>query len=695
MLGTIPQYTDLFVGRAGERERLLSTITTHRLTTLTGLGGVGKSRLAAYTLSSLSGREAEALGEVRWADLGVLPDARRLVGTVADAVGFADHTHGKPVEALCGWLSDRRVLLVLDSCEHLVPACRDLLAELLTGCPRLTVLLTSRQRLETPAEAVIEIDPLPHGDDAFALFVDRAVAVAPALRVRSAQQNEDAKEICRLLDGVPLALELASAQLMHHTLAELRRRLRSQRTALSAAAPTWPRRHRSLHTAMGWSHELCEPLERLLWARLSVFRGTFDEDAARSICSGGPLSAAAVGTALKGLTAKSVLSRRPDGRLHLLESVREYGWMWLGELRQREAVQARHAEHFLALARSADAGWLGADQVTWYQTIDAAHTDLCAALDHLVDTAPGRAAELAGLVGFFWSCCGHLREARAYLTQVLPLSRSHTPERARAQWALGVATLLQGDHGVAAGIGRRCARDAARSNDSEGRLAAAYLLGITHLLCGRAEEAYAAVVEAFRQMPSAADTSPAAPDASPSVLRCHLVEVFALTGLGRLAEAERKAISLRADCVAREECWTTAYTDYQLALIALTQGEPARATEHARDMLAGKRRLGDSFGVALGLDLLAAATAAQGRGETAALVSGAGESCWRSVGHTQRGMPELREVREACWRTARAAIGEALFERAFRRGMEAEPGSVVALAVERRLPDDVSTSDVS
>lgn len=682
MLGSVPEPEDLFVGRAAERDRLIPALTARRLTTLTGVGGVGKTRLASHTLWSLSGAEAEALGETCWADLGALPDERRLVETVADAVGFADHTHGRPTEALCGWLSDRRTLLVLDSCEHLVAACRELLGELLTACPHLTVLVTSRQRLDLPVETVIEIGPLPQDGDATALFIDRAVAVAPALRLRTAQQDEDADEICRLLDGVPLALELAAAQVMHHTLKELRSRLHAQEPTLTAVRPIWPRRHRSLRTAMGWSHELCDPLERLLWARLSVFRDSFDEDSARSVCSGGPMSVEAVGTALRGLTAKSVVSRRPDGRFRLLGSVRDYGWMWLGELGQRETLQNRHAAHFLALARSADAGWLGRDQAAWYRTIDEAHTDLCAALDHLVAAEPRRAVELAGLVGFFWSCCGHLREARAYLTRALPLAPSHTPERARAQWALGVAALLQGDHRTAKDIGRRCARDAARSDDAEGRVAAAYLLGITHLLAGQAEEAHTVAVDALRQ-------APASPFASPSVLRCHLVEVFALTGLGRLPEAARKAASLRAGCVARDERWTRAYTDYQLALIALLQGEPDQATEHARAMLSGKRGLGDSFGVALGMDLLAAAAAAQGRGETAALLSGAGESCWRSVGHTQRGMPELRELRETCWRTARATAGDAVFDRAFQRGLEAEPGVVVALAVEGRLSSGV------
>ncbi|MGW6529218.1 ATP-binding protein [Streptomyces venezuelae] len=684
MWGQAPEYRDLFVGRTREQDELVSALPSHRLISITGAAGVGKTRLVAHTLHSRL-PETASVGRVGWADLGALTDARGLLGAVAQAVGFADHTSRPPLDALSCWLADREVLLVLDSCEHLVAACRELTADLLTTCPGLTVVTTSRQRLGSAGEAVIDIGPLPHGrgdSDAFTLLIERALAVAPALSVRHPRQDEDLTSICTLLEGMPLALELAAGQLMHRPVEELSATLRRQHEGLTAAWPRWPRRHRSLRTAIGWSHELCAPLERLLWARLSVFRGTFDEDAARAVCSGGPLSAGAVPSALAGLVAKSVVRQETDGRLRLPASVREYGWMWLGELHQRRPLQDRHAEHFLTLARSADAGWPGAGQAGWYQRIGSAHADLRAALDHLMAVDTDRAAELAGLVGFFWSCCGHLREARSYLEQLLPLCRTHSRARARAQWALGFAVALQGEHSRAVALGRRCARDARFSGTAEEQLAAAYLLGITHLLSGEAHEAYTVAQAALQQ---ACDP----PAASPSVLRCRLVRVFALTSLGRLDEAARAASVLRADCAAREECWTRAYTDYQLALIALAQGDPATAGAHVRAMLAGKRRLGDSFGIALGLDLLAAAAAAEGDGTAAALISGAGETYWRSVGHSQRGMPELRDVRAACWATARAAVGDGLFEQAYGQGMQADPVSIVALAVEGRLPGGV------
>ncbi|MGW5860775.1 ATP-binding protein [Streptomyces sp. NPDC055239] len=678
MVGNVPEETDRFVGRAVERQTLASTLVTHRLTTLTGTGGVGKTRLAVHTLHSLTDQDIAVLGDVCWADLGALPDDRLLIPTVADAVDLADHTPGMPIDALCDWLSDRPRLLVLDSCEHLVEACRSLVTDLLTACPRLTVLITSRQPLDVRGETLLGLEPLPCHSDALALLLERAAAVAPGARTDQPGHREDAAEICRLLDGLPLALELASAQLAHHSPRQLAARLRSHQGELQAAAPIWPRRHRTLRTAIGWSHELCEPLERLLWARLSVFRGSFDDDSVRGVCAGGPLAPDTIPVALAGLIAKSVVGQDTSGRYRLLDTVREYGAMWLAELREQDAAAARHADHFVHLARLADEGWLGTEQVTWYRRITRSHTDLCAALDHLAAVEPERALELIGRIAFFWSCCGHLREARSYLGQALLLCDTESPARARARWALGVVVLLQGSHDQAAEIGEECARTAARDGDVEGRIAAAYLLGITHLLSGEPHAALDVADSALRQTAGPVF-------ASPSVLRCHLVRIFALTGLGRLDEAAARAASLREDCAARDECWTRAYTDYQLALIALAQDDPARAAEHARAMLDGKRRLGDSFGIALGMDVLAAAAAALGQGETSAMLSGTGQTYWRSVGHGQRGTPELRDVRDVSRDRARAAVGIQIFEHAFRRGAEADPRAVLALAVEGRL----------
>lgn len=671
VVGHIPEETTSFVGRESELVRLEDALAGHRLITLTGTGGVGKTRLALRAAGRVAARYPDG---VWWADLAPLDGDRLLLATVSDAVDLSDHSPRMPVEALCEWLAGKRLLLVLDSCEHLVDACRTLVGDLLTAAPGLTVLATSRQPLRLSAEWQVEVEPMrADGPDALALFTERATALAPGHPFTGPAAEAAATRICRRLEGIPLALELAAAQVCHATVEEVSQRLTSRFDVLVHSEPVWPERHRTMRTAIGWSHELCAPTERLLWARLTVFRSAFDPASARSVCAGGPLGAGNIGPALDGLVAKSVVSREGD-RYRMLDTIREYGLLWLGALGEEDAVADRHAEHFLDLVRQADAGWLGPEQLAWYRRVGEAHTDLCIALDRLLVTSPRRALELAGVVGFFWSCCGRLREARSYLEQALAEYRTPCPERVRALWALGVAVSLQGEYETAHEISAECEAIAQADGDPEMLLDAAYLTGLLALLTGRPVDARLVTERVLARLPGG-------PFDSAPRLRCHLVGVFGLNALGKLAEARAEAERLRRGCVERGECWTRAYVDHQLALIALQTGRPREAAEHARAMLLGKREMRDSFGIALGLDVLAAAIAAQGDGERAAQVYGTGLAHWATVGHPQRGTPELRAVREECERAARAAVGDRAYEVAFMRGATGDTGVFLAQAL--------------
>ncbi|MER6053213.1 NB-ARC domain-containing protein [Streptomyces sp. NPDC001793] len=669
MASNIPEESTSFVGRRAELRRLSSELTRHRLTTLTGPGGVGKTRIAVRAAQAAAARFPDG---VRWAPLWPLQGDQLLVATVCDAVGLADHSARTPMDALCEWLVDKHLLLVLDSCEHLVAACRDLVGDLLTAAPGLGVLVTSRQPLGVAGERVTEVGPLPcTGDnDALTLFTERAGVAAPGLLLTEPANAQAADLICRRLEGIPLALELAGAQLAHRPLDQVAERLGSRLDALDGTGLPWTARHRTLRNAIGWSHELCAPLERLLWARLSVFRGTFDTDSAAAVCADGPLSADGVRAALAGLAAKSVLSREGN-RFRMLDTLREYGRMWLAELDEAAIVADRHAEHFVGLGRRAEAGWLGPDQVTWYGRIAEAYVDLCTALDHLLGSAPGRAQELSAAIGFFWSCCGHLHEARDYLERALAAQDAPGPAQTRALWALGIAVLLQGELHTAESLGRQCARAAREDGDRDALLAAGYLIGLTHLMAGRPLTAHTVAGQVLGPPPQD-------PFGSASRLRCHLVRLFALTALGRLDEARRQATTLRHGCVQRGEYWSRSYTDYQLGLISLFQGRPEESAEHARAMLAAKRLIGDNFGIALGLDLLAAAVAAQGKGAAAAQVYGGGQAVWRTVGHPQRGTPELRAVREEGEQRARAVLGDEAYAAEFDRAAEQDPEVLLA-----------------
>ncbi|MGW8767303.1 ATP-binding protein [Streptomyces sp. NPDC055815] len=675
--GHLPDENPGFVGRRTELERVSAALAEHRLVTVTGVGGVGKTRLALRAAHRAADGHPDGAW---WTDLGQLDGDRLLVALVADSVDLADHTPGMATTGLCRRLADDRLLLVLDSCEHLAEPCARLVTELLAAAPGLTVLATSRRPLGVAGEQVVALDPLPPaGGDALELLRRAAGEDFPAAG--------PAGEICVRLEGIPLALELAAAQIRLQGAEAVRDQLGTRLDAppearfdlLAHPERVWPSRHRTLRAAIGWSHELSTSLERLLWARLSVFRGPFDLASATAVCSGGPLDGTTLPEALDGLVRSSVV-RPPDaaGRFRMLDTIREYGATWLDRTGGTGTVADRHAAHFRALARRAETEWHGARQLRWYRTVDAHHTDLRTALDRLLRTDPDAALDLIGSVAFAWSCRGRLREARDGLEQALLLAGARGRVRARALWALGVTLVLQGEFGPAQDVSERCAREARYTEYTEHpsyettpgpgdlTLDAAALAGLLALTTGRPMAAYVVVGHVL-------DAAPGGPADSAARLRCHLVRVFALTGLGRLAEARERALRLRALCEELDEHWTRTALEYQLALTGLLEGDPAAASGHARAMLEGTRGLGASLGVALGLDVLATALAAAGDGERAADVSGTGEAYWRSTGQPRRGLPGLRALHEKYTDTARATIGEPAYEEIFVRALTGLP----------------------
>ncbi|MFJ3927631.1 ATP-binding protein [Streptomyces sp. NPDC090022] len=673
MLGNPPPEMASFVGRERELGHLDTLLREQRLITLTGVGGVGKSRLA---LRAVRDRRQARRDGVWWVDLSPLRDAGLLTATVAHALGMAEHSPRSPDEELCAWLSDKELLVVLDTCEHLVAACRHLVGELLQSAPGLTVLITSREPLGCPGETLLDVRPLPTDgpdSDALALFRDRALTATPlaVAAFSDPARTAVAAELCRRLDGIPLALELAGARMRRWPLEQLAERVDTRFELLCDTRSALLPRHRTLRTAIGWSHELCEPLERLLWARLSVFAGDFDLAAARAVCSGGPLPASRVERVLAGLVAKSVVrcteERGAGPRYRMLDTICEYGHGWLTELDEVGTVTDRHAHWYAALARAGDEGWLGPQQLDWSRRMAADHTQLRTALEHLLGTDPVAALEMAGSLWFFWFACGHGHEGKAFLERALRAGPRTGAAYTQALWALGLTCLLRGELTEALAWGRLCTRAADQLADPERELRAAYLTSVAVLMPGDP-------VRALGLAGPAARTSHGGPPTGPGWLLCRLSTGYALCVLGRYEEAAAEARGLREVCAALGERWLRAYADYVLAVAALRLGQYGEAARHVRAMLSGKRLLGDRFGIALGLDLLAAATAALGDGELAARLLGTGHAWWRTVGRPQMGSPSLADVRNEGERRARAMIGDEAYESAFRGGAAAPTG---------------------
>ncbi|NGN68912.1 hypothetical protein G5C51_34090 [Streptomyces sp. A7024] len=692
--GNLPAETSSFIGRSGEVADLAALLPRVRMVTLAGAGGVGKTRLALRAATTAGRESAAAFPDGVWfAELSALRDPALLGLELVRVLGLVDRSVRPATEVLAEALADKRLLLVLDSCEHLVPACAELVPELLRTAPGLHLLATSRQPLGIPAERRIEVAPLPADgleSEAAHLFQARAHRGhgEPSPAVPPPRGAGAVAEIVRRLEGIPLAIELAAARLRAGdlTTGELAERLGARFEPLAlddrgSSAYSHVPRHQALRTAIGWSHELCAPPERLLWARLSVFAGGFDTRAAVRVCAGGPLAAERVAATLDALAAKSVIRREePGDRYRMLDTVREYGAYWLCELGEEQDVRRRHRDHYLRLAQQADVEWMGPAQVAWHRLILAESANIRGALDFCLDGPDTRAAlQLAGALWFHWYACGHAREGRHYLEEALARTASEAdgpdPVRAKALWACALVALAQGDQPGASFL---IAGFAAASDDSPGACAGvAHLKGVAGTLSG---DQSAAAAELDSMPESALRQS----GDYPAVwFMAKAARAFVHIHLGEQEAAVRVARELRAATAARGEVWCRAWADYMIAAASLTLGDTAAALAHARTALEGRRRLNDSLGSAMTVDLLAAAAAHPGPGRDgrrAARLLGAADRIWLTLGVVRLGMPELLAARTACETQAREAVGEAGFREAYAEGLALGPGDGVAYA---------------
>ncbi|MEV0967097.1 ATP-binding protein [Microtetraspora glauca] len=335
--GNLPAETSTFMGRAEDLAEVGRLLREESLVTLTGVAGVGKTRLAL----KVAGERSDGA----WlADLSAERNGALLAHTIGAAIGLKEQAARPQEDVLAEHLSGRRMLLILDTCEHLIGPCRALVGQILRAAPDVRVLATSREPLGLPGERVHTVRPLPVTEedcDAVRLFRERARAVRPGFECSDAVVR-----LCGRLDGVPLALELAARRLRALTAGELLDRIDDRFSLLAGGGRT--ARHRTLRTAVGWSHELCTPEERLLWARLSVFGGTFGAEAAADVCSDEQL--VNVPDLLARLVDKSVVIRHGQ-RFRMLDMMRDYGREWLHVLGEERLLARRHREHSLALRR--------------------------------------------------------------------------------------------------------------------------------------------------------------------------------------------------------------------------------------------------------------------------------------------------------------------------------------------------------
>ncbi|MFD7711228.1 ATP-binding protein [Streptomyces sp. NPDC059786] len=677
--GNLPPVVGTFVGRRAELTWLRSRLelddgeAAKGPVSLVGAGGVGKTRLAL----DAAGRAAGFFPDGVWlVELSPLRTPGLVGLAVLEALRLGDQSTSPVTEVVADWAADKRLLLILDSCEHVLADCVALVETLLPALPGLRVLVTSREPLGLPAEQVLRVDPLPVPDDAVALFADRAAAADPGFVLDEAA-TATATAVCERLDGIPLAIELAAARLGELSLDELHGRLGERLpTALdiltsdAVEGPVeGPARHRTLRTAIGWSHELCAPLERLLWARLSVFAGGFHMTAVEEICTGGPLSAEAVDDLLARLVEQSiVLPHRTDPeRFRLPDTVREFGADWLRELGEEQRVRLLHRDHYRRLAREGCAAWNTARQTEWCERTLREHANLRAAMDcALAEPHSAVALETAADIGFLWRHCGYLRDAQHCLDQVLAGDGRATADaedsaRARALWVRGAVALLQGDLDGAGHWAALCADAARELGDPVAVVAAASLTGGHLSLTGRVAEAVGLLASVPR-IPVQGDVFGAAQLQTRLALSfCHLL-------LGEFDAAREVAREVRTAGLELGECWTGAFAECFVAQADLGRGDVLSALRNARGALAGHALLHNTVGAAMALDVLAAAAVEAGEGDFAARLLGIGQRAWEFTGRAQLNSPDLIATRRTHELRVRALIGDAAYDREYEAG---------------------------
>jgi len=635
--GNLPADVTSFVGRRRELADLKRLLPVSRLVTLTGVGGVGKTRLALRAASELNRRFTDAAWFV---DLAALQDPGLVSPTVASALGVVDRAGGGPLMTLSDFLEPRQVLLVLDNCEHLLEACAVMSDALLRACPGLRILATSRQPLGIAGEHILVVPalPVPAGEDpgspeslvqygAVSMFVDRVAAVRPGFDV-TVENYLSVSRICQRLDGIPLAIELAAGRLRALSLDELLARLDDRYGVLTGGSPAALPRQQTLRALIDWSFDLCSVPEQLLWARLSVFADGFELLAAEDVCSGGEVPADKVMDALAGLVGKSiVLAEEREGRLRyrLSETLREYGRDRLAEAGLTQVLRVRHRDWCRRLIAQAEAEWFSSDQVELLSHLRREHANLRAALDFCVTESGESEAGLAMASALrpYWRLSGFFNEGRHWLDKLLARETGLSPLRLKALLVDGYLAILMGDFATGELLLEDSRVLAERLSDAPGQAAVTQVWGLSALLQG--DPAHAAILfeEALVKDRGLGDQAASAYDA------IHLALAVGLIG------DDDRAFALVKDSLAlvqpRGESWVTSLALFVLGVEACRRGDQHRATQAERRSIRLRLPLDDRRNIGNNVEVLAWSAAADGDSERAARLFGAAQSITQTV----------------------------------------------------------------
>lgn len=689
-MSAVPRPLTPFIGREDDVAAIGKLLESTRLLTLTGAGGSGKTRLASEVAARASQRFRHG---VSWVELAPLVNAELLPTYIVDALGV-EHGARAPMAALLDTLRDREMLLVLDNCEHLVEGCAALVDAVLRGCQRLTVLATSREALGVggerawlvpglalPAATARSVESVSE-TAAVRFFVDRAQAAVASFQLTSA--NSDAvAQICRRLDGLPLAIELAAARVRTLPPEELAPRLDDLFRVLTSGSRTAVPRHRTLREAIGWSYDLLDQREKVLLQRLSVFFGDFTLNAAESVGADADIAAEEVLDALGALLDKSLVAmKEQDGvaRFYLLETIRQYASAKLSESGDYRRVCERHARSYMDLAAEGAPHLITRARPAWVERIQRELDNIRVALNCTRKDAIGDHLELLGNLGWFWYSSGHWSEARRWYDAAIALPWTDDMSRSRAAVLLGAGVIasLQGQPQVAVLWLEESARLFGSVGDRSGEAYALAYHGVSYgqQRDARTVEPTLRAMEYFREQKDLYG------------LRLCLVVLSTYYGsIGEMEQARhagREAVEVaRAYGLDRE----LAIALQVFAAVNINLGDFVGAEPLIRESLAALRRDPSVFWMARGLQQLGIVNLHAGDAERGAFLMGSAEVARESIGSNFFG-PDFYLIEKAI-AVGRAAIGDPAFDVAWRTGRGAPLAQVMeeeARVLVRRTP---------
>lgn len=672
-----------FIGRRQELAVTVQALKRSRLVTLTGIGGVGKTRLALE-----AAREAAAdYDDVRVVALADVLEPALLGHTVNTALGLRERSARWRLETVVEFLRERRVLLVLDNCEHLVEQVAPFAEALLRHCPEVSILATSRQSLDLDGEAIVPVPPLSVAghergpgpgsvseSEAVSLFLDRAAAALPGFTVTQTQMAH-VVELCRLLDGIPLAIELAAGRLRLLPLAELVARTGDRFRLLGHGSRAAPARHQTLRAAIDGTYELCSATERVLWSRLAVFAGGFSLDAAESITSGDEVSRESVLDLVAGLVDKSIVTRvmhEGEARYVMLETIRQYGAEKLDDAEAQELSQ-RHRGWFVSLAERADREWSGPHQVEWLTRLRLDYANLRSALQSCLTDDPQQGLRLAWSIENFWLARGFISEARLWLDELLAADPTPSVDRGRALRLNSWLAILQGDHTAVPAMLDEAGGIARETGDA---LLDAYVVqgwGILAMFQGdlaTSIERLEAAVAAFAAV------------GHPTGEMHTLFELGISYGFS--GDVERAAAAQRRcqDAAnALGESWWRSFSLWAYGIDKWRQGHPAEGAEIERESLRLKRQLDDQLGVGVCLEAMSWIAASEGDSTRTARLLGAADALLRTVGMSIEGSYTMWDHHRETEENLRRAGSSQRLRRAYAQGAGWGVGEAIAYAL--------------